>query len=132
VRIDQYGPVACSVPPNSSFVLVDLSLQAVGDRPRGEMEYRYRIGAFMGRTVVWSVDEHPDLAIRLRIPREKFRANEDLLLEVLDKTSQAVLWSRGWKAAWQGDRPAVLSGDEEADSREEWSVRPSRYRSSGN
>ena len=130
MRIEQYGQAACSVPANSSFVLVDLSLRAVGDGPRGEADCRYHIGAFRGRTVSWSVEHQPELAIRLRIPREKFRENEDLRLEVLDKTSQAVLWSRVWKTAWQGDRPVVLSADEEAGSPEEWSVRPRRYRAS--
>jgi hypothetical protein len=130
VKIEQYGPVVCSVPANSSFVCIDLSLQAVGEGQRGEAEYRYRIGAFVGRSVSWSVEQQPELAIRLRIPREKFRANEDLLLEVLDKRSHAVLWTRGWRAAWQGDLPVVESGDEGESSRGEWNVRPRCYRTS--
>ena len=130
MRIEQYGPVACSVPPNSSFVLVELSLQVVGDGFRGDAEYRYRIGAFEGRMVSWSVEQQPELAIRLRIPREQFRANEDFHLEVTGKASQAVLWGRSWRIAWQGDRPAIESGDDAESSRSERSLRPRRYRTS--
>lgn len=129
VRIEQYGPEACSTPPNSSFVLVDVPLHVVGDGVRGEAEYRYRIGTFLGRMVDWPMEQSEQLVIRLRIPAEKFRPGEDLSLEVMDKRSGTVLWKKGWKAAWQGNAPAVESAEEGERSEREWSVRARRYRS---
>lgn len=128
VRIEEYGPVTCSVPPNSSFVLVDVPLRAVGDGPGGEAEYRYRMGTFLGRAVPWSLEQNPELTIRLRIPAEKFRPAEDILLEVIDKGSRAVLFKKSWKAAWRGDAPTVESTDEEDSFGPKWSVRARRHR----
>ena len=130
-RIEQKGPETCSTPVNSNFVLVDIPLHVVGDGPRGKAEYRYRIGTFCGRTVPWSLEEDPENVVRLRIPQEKFRSGEELLLEVTAQGSGLVLWTKSWKAAWQEDGPAVEptgSGPEAADR--EADGRP-RYHRSG-
>jgi hypothetical protein len=108
---------------------MDVPLRAVGDGARGQAEYRYRIGTFLGRTVPWSLEQSEELVVRLRIPAEKFRSGEDLSLEVVGKGSGTVLWKKSWKAAWQGNAPAVESTREGESSEHEWTVRARRYRS---
>ena len=120
----------CSTPVNSSFVLIDIALHVVGEGPQGKAEYRYRIGTFGGRTVPWSPQEEPELAVRLRIPHEKFRSGEELLLEVTAQGSSMVLWQKRWKATWQESVPGLepAGSDPEPPEREP-EGRPRRYRS---
>lgn len=116
------------MPPNSSFVLVDVPLRAVDDGPGGQAEYHYRMGTFLGRAVPWSLEQNPELTIRLRIPAEKFRPEEEILLEVIDKESRTLLWKKSWKAAWRGDAPTLESADEGESYGLRWSVRARRHR----
>ena len=130
LKIEQNGPEVCSTPANSSFILVDIPLHVVGDGPRGEAEYRYRIGTFVGRVVSWSLEKDPRLVARMRIPDEKFRSGEELALEVLAKGSGVVLWRKSWRAAWQGNAPAVEpAGPDRADTQADPDGRTRFYRS---
>jgi hypothetical protein len=109
--------------------LVDIPLLAVGDGPREDVEYRYRIGPFVGRAVSWSPTENPEHVVRLRIPEEKFRSGEELLLEVTAPGSGVVLWKKSWKAAWRGTGPAVeATGFGPETSEGEAEARPTYYR----
>jgi hypothetical protein len=128
-RIEQNGPVTCSTPANSDFVLVDVPLRVMGDCPRDEALYRYRIGAFVGRVVPWTLEEDQEIVARLRIPREKFRTGEELLFEVLTKDRETVLLSSRWEAAWYGDTPGIAPGRSDHDSTKESERRPRYYRS---
>jgi hypothetical protein len=110
--------------------LVDVPLCVVGGGPRGNVEYRYRIGTFTGRVVPWSLENDPELVVRLRIPAEKFGPGEDLLLEVVAKDPPTVLWKKCWKAAWQGTTPTVESTGSDRDIFDPGSDgRPRYYRS---
>jgi hypothetical protein len=118
------------MPVNSSFVLVDVPLYVVGDGPRGKAEYRYRIGTFWGRTVPWSLEQDPENVVRLRIPHEKFRSGEELLLEVRAQGEGIVLWKKSWRATLLEGAPGLEStgfGPEPAEHEPEGKTR--RYRS---
>jgi hypothetical protein len=111
-------------------VLVDIPLHVVGDGPRGKAEYRYRIGTFWGRTVPWSLEEDPENVVRLRIPQEKFRPGEELLLEVRAEGAGIVLWKKSWKATWQESAPGVEpTGSAPEPAEREADGRPRFYRS---
>ena len=104
-------------------------MHVVGDGPRGQAEYRYRIGTFWGRTVPWSLEQDPENVVRLRIPHEKFRTGEELLLEVRAQGEGIVLWKKSWKATWLESAPGLEpTGPGPEPAEREAEGRPKRYR----
>ncbi len=76
--------------------------------------------------MLWSLEDSPEVVIRLRIPEEKFRNDEELRTEVLVKGTNVVLWKENWRLVRRGEILAVEPLEAGSEYREPGSGRRGR------
>ena len=109
-RVEQNWSERCELAPNSSFVRVQVPVRIVGEGPRDEATFRYRIGSFTSHEARLLLKGGFETNLRFRVPEELFRPQEHLVLEVLAQNNEGakkVLWTMRWEVAWQGKAPSL-------------------------
>jgi hypothetical protein len=90
-------------------------LRVLGEGLRREAIFHYDLGPFASRDISLIVEPDRRIDLRFRLPKERFRSQEQLLLEVfpLDHTSaKNVMWSARYEVGWQGETPCLVAAAE--------------------
>ena len=110
MRIESNGSETCMLVGGGGFVRVHVPVGVVGEVEKARVVSRYVVGAFVGRETAWSPrNEHED-RLTFRIPRELFREQERLTLQLLRTENlggDETLWTRRYMLHWVNGEPGV-------------------------
>lgn len=80
----------------------------LGSVPEGVAVLHYDLGGFSSRDIPVVVGPGRHVDLRFRLPKERFRPRERLILEVSCPTREGgknVLWTKRYEVGWSGADP---------------------------